>query len=476
MDSRRSFLAAGDIRNASSNRLEYGTILRLARQARRLTQHQAGALAGYSAATISRFETGARRLTDIGTLRHLAAVLDIPPGLFGLTPDIPESGTAIRAASQPGAPVVATVITGTPQDGDDVRRRELLAGLSAAAFLPAPRTSSGAAAVRADLDELAARRGAVQHALDAEGPAGGPVTAEQLSSAVRYYDLNFSRFPPAVLAAEVHRVRTLAGQVLRHHSSRNTRRDMQESAGWLSALTGNLAFVLADHTAALIHLGTAARLGTATGDDDLVCWSLGALSMTANAQGRHAEALDLARGAYEHARTPLRRAQILAWGELRSLAALGGQHRADAARVMAIAQDQMAADPHGERPGRFGFDIAELELHLAEATLALGDHAHARRHAVASIGHTTTGRPGWAAATLVLARGEAARGNHDDAAGLADLVLDTIPPAAIRETSRARLRDLNADLTSVNAPTRGARALRVRLRTLPPLPASDSTR
>jgi hypothetical protein len=103
--------------------------------------------------------------------------------------------------------------------------------------------------------------------------------------------------------------------------------------------------------------------------------------MTADTQGRHAEALELARNAHEYARTPLRRAQILAWGELRSLAALGGQHRAEASRVMATAQEQMAADPHGERPGRLGFDVAEMESHLAEATLALGDHVPARAHA-----------------------------------------------------------------------------------------------
>jgi hypothetical protein len=136
---------------------------------------------------------------------------------------------------------------------------------------------------------------------------------------------------------------------------------------------------------------------------------------------------------------------------------------------MAMAQQQMAADPHGERPGRFGFDVAELRLHLAEATLALGAHAQARTHALASVAHTTAGRPGWAAATLVLARGEAARGNHPDAAALAHEILDKIPPAAIRETSRVRLRDLDTDLFAGAKPSTAARQLRERLRALPPL-------
>jgi hypothetical protein len=98
--------------------------------------------------------------------------------------------------------------------------------------------------------------------------------------------------------------------------------------------------------------------------------------MTAYAQRRHPDALELA--ASEYADTPLRRAQILAWGQLRALAAFEDGYRGEAERVMAQAQDQMAADPHGDQPGRFGFDTAELHLHLAEASLMLGDHGQAR--------------------------------------------------------------------------------------------------
>lgn len=449
MNDLRFLLASGDVRDAA-RRGDYGVILRLVRQGKGLTQEQAGRLAGYSAATISRFETGARRLADVAILRHLTAVLEVSPEVFGLT-----AGHSGAAAGLAGTSL-ATVVASPAQDGDDVRRRELLAVVPAALLLPAARGPSA-------LSE------SVRRAIDAGGPAG-PQASGQLAAAVRYCDLNFSRFPPAVLAAEVNRLRAMAGQMLAQPQPDGTRRELRRTAGWLAALSGNLAFILADNTAALIHLSTAARLGTATGDDDLVCWSLGAQAMTANAEGRHAEALELARAARDYAHTPLRRAQILAWAELRSLAGLGDQHRADAAQVMAMAQDQMAADPHGERPGRFGFDLAELRLHLAEANLALGCPAQARGHAQVSAAHTTPGRPGWAAATLVLARGEAGRGNHADAAALAHHVLDTIPPQALRETSRARLRDLDADLaTAGKAPGPAARELHDRLRTLPPL-------
>lgn len=191
--------------------------------------------------------------------------------------------------------------------------------------------------------------------------------------------------------------------------------------------------------------------------------------MNAYTQRRHPEVLELARQAGEYADTPLRRAQIFAWGQLRALAAFGDVHRGEAAHVMAQAQDQMAADPHGDQPSRFGFDTAELHLHIAEASLLLSDHAGARAHAELSQLHIPPGRPDWAAAVLVQARGEAARGRQSDATALAHDVLDTIAAPALRETLRVRLRDLDRDLFTAASPGTEAYELRERLRTLPPL-------
>jgi transcriptional regulator with XRE-family HTH domain len=62
----------------------YGTLLRLARTAAGLTLDDAGRLVGYSAATLSRIETGRQPLTDVTVLRRLATAFAIPPALFGL--------------------------------------------------------------------------------------------------------------------------------------------------------------------------------------------------------------------------------------------------------------------------------------------------------------------------------------------------------------------------------------------------------
>ena len=329
-----------------------------------------------------------------------------------------------------------------------------------------PRTGDGP--MPEDTSRLAALRESVELAREAEGPAGGPLTIQQLDAAVAYYALRYSAHPPGLLAGEVHRTRTIAADLLRRPQADAPRAELRRAAGWLSALVGNLAYQLADPAAAMMHLSTANRLGGATGDRHLICWSLGAQAMVANAAHRHADALELAHEAIEYADTPLRRAQIHAWAQLRALAGLGPQHRGDAARVMGRAQDEMAA-AGAEESGRFGFDVAELRLHLAEASLDLGDHAQTRRHAAESVRHIPHGRPGWVAATLVLARGEAARGRHDDAVALATGTLDAVTPDRLRETSRERLLTLTREL----GPRAGG--LAERARALPPLgPGPDA--
>jgi tetratricopeptide (TPR) repeat protein len=311
---------------------------------------------------------------------------------------------------------------------------------------------------------LQALRDSITLSLEVEGPTGGPQTRTSLQEAVDYYGLNYSASPPATLAEEVHQVRQLVNGILAQPLSDDARLEVRRIAGWLSALVGNLAFHLNDYTAASVHMQTAERLADAVGDRWLNCWTLGARAMIAHHQNDHDRAATLGQQAYELADTPLRRAQMLAWALLRPTAALARD--SEVARIAARAQDAMAA-ADADLPGRFGFDRAELELHLAEANLLAGDHAQARRHASESLDHIPHGRPGWGAAQLVLARGEAARNRGDDAAALAQEVLDTIPPGSLRSNSRERLAALADDLEDVQTPT--ARDLRERVVALPAL-------
>ncbi|MEV6250708.1 hypothetical protein AB0M38_31750 [Streptomyces sp. NPDC051742] len=227
---------------------------------------------------------------------------------------------------------------------------------------------------------------------------------------------------------------------------------------------GNLAFHLDDHTGARAHLASATAYGTRAGDARLTAWSLGAQSMVARAENRYETALAYAEQAVAHAPAGLPRSQAHAWAQMTSLAGLGREHEADAA--LASAARELEADPAGSAPGRFGFDAAEYTLHRAESAIVLGRHDRARTAAEASIADTSPATPGWAAATLVLAQAEAS-GQPGDAAQRALDVLDRVPAARLRSTSRARLARLDADLA--DTPATSAEDLHERVRSLAPL-------
>lgn len=262
---------------------------------------------------------------------------------------------------------------------------------------------------------------------------GADTGGDLAEKALQFYTQRYSDFPTRVLAAEVARCRSL----LMRHTDSHTRRVL----GWMSALLGNLAHHNADPTGALIHLGTAARVGEQVGDARLTGWALGAQSMVTMSRHRPVEALELADQAAHHAHTPLRSAQITAWCRLRPLAALD-----DTGSLTAhITQARRHMDRAEDEPGRFGFDRAEFELHLAEALLA-HDPDQAAQHAHTSASLKRSGSPGWAAAVTVHARAQAAQRQAPDAVALAERVLDTVPAGALRATTHRRLRSLVNDL------------------------------
>lgn len=264
---------------------------------------------------------------------------------------------------------------------------------------------------------------------------GQDTTGDLAHHALNFYEQRYSDFPPRVLAAEVSRCRTLL--------MGSTDTDIQRVLGWMSALLGNLAHHTQEPAGALIHLGTAARVGEHVGDTFLTTWALGAQSMVAMAQHRTTDALELAEQAAHLASTPLRTAQITAWCRLRPLAALG---RTD--QLLAYTtQAQREMDRAQDAPGRFGFDRAEFELHLAEALLSLNP-ARSIEHARTSGALKRSGSPGWAAAVTVHARALATQRHGHDAASLGESVLDAVPAESLRATTRQRLRSLVADLDS----------------------------
>ncbi len=185
----------------------YGVVLRLARTAANLTLQQAGKRAGYSAATLSRLETGRRQLTDVTVLRHLAQVFEIPPALFGLadTDGAPTTRRIRRADRVPER--------GSHKGGDHpVRRRELLAGLATAplaaaapATVPRPPVEQPAATLVTSLEDVLLRH---RHPPPHTDDADAAITVLRQSLAGARTDFQTSRY--RALASKLPRLVALA--------------------------------------------------------------------------------------------------------------------------------------------------------------------------------------------------------------------------------------------------------------------------
>ncbi|MDP9870222.1 MULTISPECIES: helix-turn-helix domain-containing protein [Streptosporangium] len=297
-----------------------------------------------------------------------------------------------------------------------------------------------------------------------DAPYGGPVVVELAEAAVEHYALHYSRHVPAHLFDEVHAARSLLGEALAAPVNATIGAELRRAAGWLSALLGNLAFHLADHAGARAHLAVAASFGEHVGDARLTTWAYGAQSMVARARGDLPTALRHAEASAAHAVGQLGHAQALGWALLPTLARLG--RAADAEQALTEATTALDADPAGGAPGRFGFDVAELALHEAEAWLALGHSDRALVRASASAASCVAYTPGWAAATLVVAQAEVGVQPGDAAARALD-VLERVPAERLRSTARSRLGVLTVALGGADAAS--ARDLRERVRDLPPV-------
>lgn len=295
-------------------------------------------------------------------------------------------------------------------------------------------------------------------------PAGSSAIVELAEATVEHYALNYSKHPPHTLFAEVRTARNLLTDALTTHSVEEAvAAEMRRSIGWLSALLGNLAFHLDDTSGARAHLTTAGTYGTHIGDARLIAWACGAQSMVARAVGQYTRALTHAEQGLAHAPADLARAQLHVWAQLPALA--GPRRAEEADTALAAACRQLEADAVGEAPGRFGFGAAEYALHEAEAHLSLGRPEQAAARAEASLNHAAATTPGWAAGALVLAQAEAALRPADAAQRALD-VLERVPAARLRSTSRARLVRLDAALATT--PAAGVDDLHERVRPLPP--------
>lgn len=182
----------------------YGALLRLARTAAGLTLEEAGKLAGYSAASLSRLETGRRHLADVTVLRRLAQVFRIPPVMFGL------SETAGGVATPQARDNADKVAGSGPWEGSEesVRRRELLLSMASVPLVARFGSTTGNASSPASLvattmrDLLLRRRQPPSSPADAHALRTGLATIKADFQACRFQTLA-ARLPSLVSSAEV---------------------------------------------------------------------------------------------------------------------------------------------------------------------------------------------------------------------------------------------------------------------------------
>ncbi|WP_416975817.1 Twin-arginine translocation pathway signal [Streptomyces sp. 4F14] len=313
---------------------------------------------------------------------------------------------------------------------------------------------------------LPAIRESVQWAV-LDAPSGSPALVALAEAAVEHYALHYSKHPPALLLEEVRATRNLLSTAVAA-ADPATAQNLRRQVGWLSALLGNLAYHLDDRPGARAHLTLAGALGESTHEPALTAWASGALAMVATARQDWNHAREHAEYGLQHAPQGLRRAQLLGWALLPTLAALKRVPEADDA----VAESDEIMRTGVELPGRFGYDRAEHRLHVAEAHLTLERFDRAAGVARESVAAAPAETPGWVAATLVLALAEA-RDTPEQAAGRALGVLDLVPPPRLRATACNRLARL-ARVLGTSA-TDSAAELAERLRTLPPPIRPDGT-
>jgi hypothetical protein len=310
-----------------------GTVLRRLRVRRGLTQAALGRLAGYHGSYVGAVERAAVRPS-----RDLVArcdrALDAGGALLGLWPLTDQEWTA-RTGPGPALPPA----TGPPPASDDPGpppgRRPPEGGgpdpLGPGDPGPVP-GPLGQGDRMPDADPVLEAMELVRRAEASEVGAG---TVEGVERAVERLRRAASGTPPELLLPAAQAQRRYVGRLLEVRLTLARRRRLLAAAGWLSLLLAQLHFDRGDREAAEANRDAAQRLAAQAGQGELAAWACEALAWWALADGRHRDALELARAGQDLAPPAGAAALQLALDEAQALAALGDRRAAADARRQA---------------------------------------------------------------------------------------------------------------------------------------------
>ncbi|MQS14534.1 helix-turn-helix transcriptional regulator [Streptomyces kaniharaensis] len=374
---------------AASRNGDYGRVVELCRQERRLTQRQLGDAIGLSQSAISRLEKrGAGGAYDMALLGRAAAHLNIPAGLVGLA----------------GAPA-----------GSAVERREFLGGVAAAAAAP------------------------VLAALPAQPETGQPAALRLGTAAYRRLD---GSTPSRDLADAVRS----HIQLIQRLSVGGDRARLAAVGSEAASFAGWLAWDMGDHGSARSWYGQAINSARTAKNSLLAAYQIGSLAQFEAHAGNAAQALNLVGKArtVQAEEAPAIADAWLTSVESLAHAAGGDRERADQAldrsRKLALRLDRAHTPPW---PWVFTFDeskVAAVRV-TCGARLGLSDWVLSADTQALATGHTKQR----ALLMLDIAAGHLAAGRIDGAFAIADRALDiglTYRSGRIVERARALRRTL----------------------------------
>ncbi|MFD0499384.1 MULTISPECIES: helix-turn-helix transcriptional regulator [Streptomyces violaceusniger group] len=359
-----------------------GAIVRLARRAAELTQAQLGAATGYTAASISRMERGKQPMRDMELLRRIADHLTIPPHLLGLAPrHTPPPGPADRPRAAPtGIRVAGPDPFG--EEGEDVRRRNLLAGLAASAATgsvlgaAAPAAAAPAApAALTGLENLLLHRGGTPITAPTRQSVAEALTASRRDFGTCRYDTLARALPQRIALAQA-----LAREGAPEESatavaelySTATRLCIKLGEDGLAAVTADRALTAALSGASPLTVAEAHRM----------------ISSSWRRQGHYARATDVAVTAAQQLaadRTTPEADRLSVQGNLYATAAYTAAKQGDRATAHTlIAEAEATATRLGRDQSPKGtafFGPSQVILHQISISHLLGDAGQAIDHA-----------------------------------------------------------------------------------------------
>ncbi len=214
---------------AASEAGEFGTLLRMARRARGLSQRDAGTILGCSYVSVSRYETSQQRLVDVNLLRLVSQKMGIPPQMLGLSPD--QAGAA-----------------------EAMQRRRVFSGLASSAFV-LPTLTSHASTMLAGLDSV----------LFGVSRQAQPLSRQALTSVLSAVRQDFTACRWSELAAKVPNLIKVA-VVSRSHAGYDERGLFDSLLSDAYVLGNQLAIKLHEPEVSWVLADRAMQAATASGD------------------------------------------------------------------------------------------------------------------------------------------------------------------------------------------------------------------